>query len=56
MGSVGPKDDHGWVKLPTEKQMVVEGEEEDEKMRRKMRMGPKGNVSKGEVFWQTMRG
>ena len=33
-----------------EKEVVEEGEEEDEKMRRKMRMGPKGNVSKGEVF------
>ena len=26
------------------------GEEEEEKMRRKMRMGPKGNVGIGEVF------
>ena len=36
--------------MPPEKEVVEEGEEEDEKMRRKMRMGPKANVSKGEVF------
>ena len=40
LGSVGPKDDHGWVKLPREKQLVGGGEEEDEKMG----MGPEGKV------------
>ena len=42
-------------KKPPEQEVVEEGEQEEEKMRRKMRMGPKGNVSKGEVFEQTMR-
>ena len=36
--------------MPPEKEVVEEGEEEDEKMRRKMRMGPKGNGGTGEVF------
>ena len=35
--------------MPPEKERVEEGEEEDEKMRRKMRIGPKGDVSEGEV-------
>ena len=47
---MGPKDNHVWGKLPPEKEVLEEGEEPDERMRRKMRMGPQGNVSKGEAL------
>ena len=33
--------------MPPEKERVEEGEEEDEKMRRKGRIGPKGDASEG---------
>ena len=39
-GSGGPKDNHVWGKLPPEKEVLEEGEELDQKMR-KRRMGHK---------------